>query len=52
MSLLLRCQLNHAFSAFFVSVQTVAGVAVVFAVVVMPGDATLADAALAEVRVG
>ena len=51
-SLLLRCQLNHAFSAFFVSGQTVAGGAVVFAVVVMPGNAALADAVLAEARVG
>ena len=52
MSLLHRYQLIHAFSAFFVSGQTVAGVAVAFVVVVMPGDAVFADAALAKATVG
>ena len=52
MSLLLRCQLIYTFSAFFVSGQTVVGVAVAFAVVVIPGDAAFADAALAEATVG
>ena len=50
--LLQRCQLNHAFSAFFVSGQTVPVGAVVFAVGVMTANAALADTTLAEARVG
>ena len=51
-SLLERCQLNHAFSAFFVWGQTMAGVAVVFGVVVAPGNVALAAVALAEATFG